>query len=141
MSVTRPSARRHRDSVRLDLRQTLDPSIGRTTVADDKISKESQIEAQKIARSIQRPEQTKAQTRLIAQGIEKGITEYKKQQKALARERDKARKKATKAREPEAGVPIQPAQPPATWLIWLPWVLLAASCAYILVALKFLGAA
>ena len=110
-------------------------------MTDNKISKESQIKAQKIARSIQRPEQTKAQTRLIAQGIEKGITEYKKQQKALARERDKARKKAAKAQEPEVGVPIKPAQSTATWLIWLPWVLLTASCAYILVTLKFLGAA
>ncbi|MEJ6593174.1 MAG: DUF2956 domain-containing protein [SAR86 cluster bacterium] len=107
-------------------------------MADDKISKESQIEALKIARSIQRPEQTKAQTRLVAQGIEKGISEYKKQQKALARERDKARKKTAKAQAPEVDIKQTPTT--ATWLIGLPWVLLVISCAYIVVALKPFGA-
>ncbi|MFT7141436.1 MAG: hypothetical protein ACI9B8_003873, partial [Sulfitobacter sp.] len=66
-------------------------------MADEKISNESQAEALKLAKGIQRPEQTKAQTKLIAQGIEKGIAEFKKQQKALARDRDKHRKKELKA--------------------------------------------
>ncbi len=101
-------------------------------MADDKISKESQTEALKIARSIQRPEQTKAQTKLVAQGIEKGIAEYKKQQKVQARERDKARKKMQKKQTPDIESMDQPAQPRPVWQIALPWFLLAISCSYIL---------
>lgn len=63
-------------------------------------------EAARIARSIQVPGQTKEQTKWIAKGIEKGIALYKQQQKAKARERDKARKKllrqTSEASEPNA---------------------------------------
>ena len=65
------------------------------------MSPETRDEAMKIARGTQRPGQTKEQTRLIAQGIQKGIDQYKKQQKAKARELDKQRKKAH-SRQPEA---------------------------------------
>lgn len=56
------------------------------------ISTETQQDALATAKAIQKPGQTKEQTKLIAQGIEKGIAEYKKLQKAKARERDKIRK-------------------------------------------------
>jgi hypothetical protein len=62
-------------------------------------------EALKVAKSIQQPGQTKEQTRLIAQGIAKGIALYKKQQAAQARERDKARKRALRAKRVEATPP------------------------------------
>ncbi|MFM2004506.1 MAG: hypothetical protein RLZZ09_161 [Pseudomonadota bacterium] len=52
-----------------------------------------QEEALAVARSIQKPGQTKEQTRLIAQGIAKGIEQYKRQQAAKSRERDKLRKR------------------------------------------------
>jgi len=52
-----------------------------------------QDEALAVARSIQKPGQTKEQTRLIAQGIAKGIEQYKRQQAAKSRERDKLRKR------------------------------------------------
>ncbi len=44
----------------------------------NKVSKEVQEQAMKIAKGTQRPNQTKEQTKLISQGIEKGIAEYKK---------------------------------------------------------------
>jgi hypothetical protein len=106
--------------------------LGSIVLAADKISKESQTEALKIARSIQRPDQTKAQTKLVAQGIEKGIAEYKKQQKAQARERDKARKKMSKTQALDIESMDQPVQPRPVWQIALPWLLLAVSCSYIL---------
>jgi len=55
-----------------------------------------QEEALHVAKSVQVPGQTKEQTKLIAKGIEKGIAIYKQQQKAKARELDKAKKKAQK---------------------------------------------
>lgn len=58
----------------------------------NKISKETQEQAMKVAKGTQRPNQSKEQTKLIAQGIEKGIAEYKKQQNKKSRERDKMRK-------------------------------------------------
>ena len=63
----------------------------------NKISKETQEEAIKIAKSTQRPNQTKEQTKFISQGVEKGIAEYKKQQNKKLRERDKVRKVKLKA--------------------------------------------
>ena len=66
-----------------------------------------QEEALRVAKSIQTPGQTKEQTKLIAKGIEKGITLYKQQQKAKARELDKARKKALKRRPAEANAEQQ----------------------------------
>jgi len=107
-------------------------------VADEKaitVSKESQTEALKLAKGIQRPEQTKAQTKLIAQGIEKGIAEYKKQQKALARDRDKQRKRELKASLRDAAntadTDIESTNTLKSRLfVVLPWLLLAASWVY-----------
>lgn len=68
-----------------------------------------QDEAMAVARGIQKPGQTKEQTRLIAQGIAKGIEQYKRQQSAKARERDKARKRLDKQRHQAAashGAPL-----------------------------------
>lgn len=93
-------------------------------------SPETRDEAMKIARASQRPGQTKEQTRLIAQGIQKGIAEYKKQQKAKAREADKHRKQA--ARQENEDVEASPASPghrvsPLPWaLLVLSWALFAA---------------
>jgi hypothetical protein len=107
-------------------------------VADQKglkVSSESQAEALKLAKGIQRPKQTKAQTKLIAQGIEKGITEFKKQQKVLARDRAKHRKKELKASARDS-VDTSEKNIESTsnvtyrLLIGLPWLLLAASWAY-----------
>lgn len=57
------------------------------------ISEQTENQALQIAKATQKPNQTKEQTKLIAKGIEKGITEYKKRQKAKARDFDKKRKK------------------------------------------------
>ena len=62
-----------------------------------------QEEALGVAKRVQAPGQTKEQTKLVAKGIEKGIAAYKQQQKAKARELDKARKKALKPRPAAAG--------------------------------------
>ncbi|MCQ1057115.1 DUF2956 domain-containing protein [Photobacterium sp. ZSDE20] len=95
-------------------------------------SPETQAEAMKIARATQKPGQNKEQTKLIAQGIQHGIEQYKKQQKAKARERDKLRKKQTRDR----GQDIEPTTVETTESRqeiveskqhWLPWLLLLAS--------------
>jgi len=62
------------------------------------LSPETQHDAFAIAKGTQKPGQTKEQTKLIAAGIEKGIADFKKQHKAKARERDKARKQQQKAK-------------------------------------------
>jgi hypothetical protein len=97
-------------------------------VTDDKISKETQAEAVTIARASQKPGQTKEQTKLIARGIEKGISEYKKQHKIKARERDKLRKKELRAKNQEhEETPEIPSKPFSGWFIRLPWLLLVMS--------------
>ncbi|MGI2258992.1 DUF2956 domain-containing protein [Shewanella sp. GXUN23E] len=94
------------------------------------ISEETRQDAMKIARATQKPGQTKEQTRLIAQGIEKGIAEYKKQQKAKSRERDKVRKQQLRARtQINATVEDEPTQDISTNPSRLPWILLALSWA------------
>jgi hypothetical protein len=75
----------------------------------------SQEEALRVAKSIQAPGQTREQTKLVAKGIEKGIALYKQQQKAKARELDKARKKALRAKVAEAD-PIEEPLDEADWL-------------------------
>lgn len=108
-------------------------------MTNEKISKQARAEALKIARGTQRPGQKKEQTKLIAQGIEKGITEFRKREKAKARERDKLRKKALK--EPKLTQPqaeqTQDVQTKKSVLrsAWIPWLLLLASWAYFLVQL------
>lgn len=89
----------------------------------NKISKETQEQAMKVAKGTQRPNQTKEQTKLISQGIEKGIAEYKKQQNKKSRERDKIRKVnlKTKSDKPEV---VEVSKPEGNRL---PWVLLVVS--------------
>lgn len=89
----------------------------------NKVSKETQEQAMKIAKGTQRTSQTKEQTKLISQGIEKGIAEYKKQQNKKSRERDKVRKAKLKATvdKPEVIEITKPVN------IQLPWVLLVVS--------------
>ena len=89
----------------------------------NKVSKETQEQAMKVAKAIQRPNQTKEQTKLISQGIEKGISEYKKQQNKKSRERDKIRKVTLKSKsdKPE----VVDISPPETNR--LPWILLIVS--------------
>ena len=89
----------------------------------NKISKETQEQAMKVAKGIQRPSQTKEQTKLISQGIEKGIAEYKKQQNKKYREQDKKRKVNLKSRvdKPEV-VELSNLETDR-----LPWVLLVLS--------------
>ena len=104
-----------------------------------KASSESQSAALKLAKGIQRPEQTKAQTKLIAHGIERGITEYKRQQKVLARDRDKQRKRELKASLREAADNSDenvesPSNLTSQLLVGLPWLLLAASWVYFLMS-------
>ena len=90
-----------------------------------KPSPETRDEAMKIARGTQRPGQTKEQTKLIAQGIQKGIDQYKKQQKAKARELDKRHRHRADKRARQGG------QKPSATVVyrqhWLPWLLLVVS--------------
>lgn len=89
----------------------------------NKISKETQEQAMKVAKGIQRPSQTKEQTKLISQGIEKGIAEYKKQQNKKSREQDKKRKVNLKSRIDNPEI-IELSNPETDRL---PWVLLVLS--------------
>ncbi|EAR10756.1 DUF2956 domain-containing protein [Reinekea blandensis] len=93
------------------------------------VSQQTIDDALKIAKGTARPGQTKEQTKQIAQGIEKGIAEFKKREKAKARERDKARKKASPAEELPTTKTTEPTDPSpsASAAVWLPWVLLALS--------------
>ena len=108
-------------------------------MTNEKISKQARAEALKIARGIQRPGQKKEQTKLIAQGIEKGIAEFRKREKAKARERDKLRKKALKEQNPSQPqaeqTPHVQTEKPAMRTAWIPWLLLLVSWAYFLVHL------
>ena len=109
-------------------------------MTDKKVSKQARAEALKIARGTQRPGQTKEQTKLIAKGIEKGIAEFRKREKAKARERDKLRKKALNKTDPiqpqaEKEQDIQ-TRKTASWSVWIPWLLLLASWAYFLIQLR-----
>ncbi len=86
------------------------------------VSLETKSEALQIAKGTQRPGQTKEQTRLIAQGIQKGIDQYKKQQKAKARELDKRLKGARQNDSSSGEVEIQKSI--VYRQHWLPWALL-----------------
>lgn len=94
------------------------------------ISDQSKDDAIKIAKGIQKPGQTKEQTKLISQGIEKGIAQYKKLQKAKAREADKSRKQALKAKQ-RADVELTEVVLEETtnnrFVTYLPWGLLTVS--------------
>lgn len=97
-----------------------------------KPSAATQEAALKLAKANQRPGQTKEQTQLVAQGIQKGIEQYKKQQKAKARELDKALKKVRHAAQaPTAFGEAEDESMPETLLIYkqskLAWSLLLLS--------------
>ncbi len=93
-----------------------------------KSSKETQIQAMKVARGTQKKGQTKEHTKLIAQGIEKGINEYKKQQAKKSRERDKERKQQSKQKQRQANDKLITQAPnPNSKPHYLPWVLLVIS--------------
>lgn len=94
------------------------------------ISEQSKAEALKIAKGTQKPGQTKEQTKLISQGIEKGIAEYKKQQKAKARDADKQRKQTVKEKQRAKESLIEPEieiEAINKTAIYLPWFLLISS--------------
>lgn len=88
-----------------------------------KVSKETQAEAARLTKSTQKTALNKEQRKLIAQGIEKGIAEYKKQQKAKSRERDKAKKKPVKTESANVDV-IETKKPSSDKY---PWFLLGLS--------------
>ncbi|SMY33294.1 hypothetical protein PMAL9190_00963 [Photobacterium malacitanum] len=94
-------------------------------------SAETQIEALRVAKATQKEGQTKEQTKLIAQGIQKGIEQYKKQQKAKARERDKLKKKHAQSKntQPEIAATTTPAANPNIIYKqhWLPWTITLVS--------------
>ena len=105
------------------------------------LSEQSKKDALNIAKGIQKPGQTKEQTKIISQGIEKGIAEYKKQQKAKAREADKQRKLELKAKQKAEDIalaqtnkqkdlnPKEQKQKDSAIGRYLPWVLLVISWA------------
>ncbi|SJZ34413.1 hypothetical protein CZ814_00068 [Photobacterium toruni] len=92
-------------------------------------SAETQIEALRVAKATQKEGQTKEQTKLIAQGIQKGIEQYKKQQKAKARERDKLKKKTIQSKNNQST--ISDNSLPTPQIIykqhWLPWGIIVVS--------------
>ncbi|OBU31578.1 DUF2956 domain-containing protein [Photobacterium kishitanii] len=92
-------------------------------------SAETQIEALRVAKATQKEGQTKEQTKLIAQGIQKGIEQYKKQQKAKARERDKLKKKSAQTKNNQTEIIDTPAvvQQIIYKQHWLPWGIIIAS--------------
>ncbi|EAT13901.1 DUF2956 domain-containing protein [Bermanella marisrubri] len=92
-------------------------------------SDKTQQEAKQIANGIKKLGQTKEQTKLVTQGIAKGIELYKKQQKAKARELDKAQKKAAKAQQQETTEEVQTESVSSKYSALLPWVLLGLSWA------------
>jgi hypothetical protein len=110
-------------------------------MTDEKISKQARAEALKIARGTQRPGQKKEQTKLIAKGVEKGIAEFRKREKAKARERDKLRKKVLKeprsTQQQAEQTPDVRTKKSALRSAWIPWLLLLASWAYFLIQWRF----
>ncbi len=93
----------------------------------DRPSQETVDEAQRLARANQRPGQTKEQTRLIAQGIQKGIEQYKRQQKAKAREMDRRRKRDTAIKADSEPTAFAAESGGSRTQAKLPWILLALS--------------
>ena len=96
------------------------------------ISEQTKTDALKMAKGIQKPGQTKEQTKIISQGIEKGIALYKQQQKAKAREADKQRKVALKAKQKADDAIVKEMAEDKTnhrFSRYLPWILLGISWA------------
>lgn len=88
------------------------------------VSEQTKQDAMAVAKGTQKPGQSKEQTKLIAQGIQKGIEQYKKQQKAKAREIDKQRKKPAMLVQVDNADDALPQEVKAPVL---PWMLLACS--------------
>jgi len=88
-------------------------------------SPETRSEALQIAKGNQRPGQSKEQTRFIAQGIQKGIDQYKKQQKAKARELNKRLKTVRLNTDPTGEIEVQ--EQIVYRQHWMPWSLLVLS--------------
>ncbi|RRJ85391.1 DUF2956 domain-containing protein [Aestuariirhabdus litorea] len=103
--------------------------MAKHNAGEKKRSERSGEEALAIARATQKPGQSKEQTRLIAQGIQKGIEQYKRQQKAKARELDKRLKQVRRRADVEPVVPEARvlAETPVPRSARLPWVLLLLS--------------
>lgn len=95
------------------------------------ISEQTKTDALNLAKGIQKPGQTKEQSKLISQGIEKGIALYKQQQKAKARDADKQRKQALKAKQKADAelVPEIAEEEGSRFMTYLPWGLLILSWA------------
>lgn len=92
--------------------------MNRPPSAKEQAAQRLEEEALRVAKSTLTPGQTKEQTKLIAKGIEKGIAVYKQQQKAKARELDKARKKALKQRPTDTdSVQQEEASPEYAWTL------------------------
>ena len=90
-------------------------------------SEKTQQEAEALAKGIKKPGQTKEQTKLISQGIAKGIDLYKKQQKAKARDQDKAQKKAAKIKSAEIDSNVDQTENTKSSIQPLPWFLLVVT--------------
>lgn len=89
---------------------------------------ETQQTASKLAKANQKSTLTKEQKKLIEQGIQKGIEQYKKAQKAKAREADKFKKKQLKAKLSHQAAPDNPENDaPSSKALYLPWSLLVIS--------------
>ena len=103
------------------------------------ISEQTKTDALKIAKGIQKPGQTKEQTKLISQGIEKGIAEYKKRQKAKARDADKQRKQILKEKQKSEDLiqdDKQTKKKGSRSATYLPWSLLILSWLIFAIYLK-----
>lgn len=99
------------------------------------VSEQTKQESLAVARGTQKPGQTKEQTRLIAQGVQKGIEQYKKQQKAKMRERDKLSKKQVAAEVMPPADDISNVDRNAR----LPWILLVLSWLFFGIVFAFYG--
>ena len=85
----------------------------------------------KIARANQRPGQTKEQTKLIARGIQKGIDQYKRAQKAKARELNKHRSRLSREKPHDEQQETNATSKIRYRHHWLPWLLLALTWVFI----------
>lgn len=103
-----------------------------------KPSEETEAAAVAIARGTQRPGQTKEQTKLIAQGIQKGIDQYKRQQRAKAREVDRRLKRTAETRGAAVADDVRVETKIEYRQSSLPWVLLIISWVGFLLLLGFL---
>lgn len=89
---------------------------------------ETQQTASKLAKANQKSPLTKDQKKLIEQGIQKGIDQYKKAQKAKARDADKFKKKQLKEKiANQSSDESTDVDSSSHKTAYLPWVLLVIS--------------